>query len=1089
MYFFEAANATSILDVGFLGEAVNTTAQQIQKAILGNHAAESHNIHLVKGAAGTGKTTCLMSIAEGVQEVSKEEGPAALPCVIYQSLYAIRTREQFHQVMKECLTGVALGLEKNERPELASGTSCSLPRRTDVTRPGSEGARPRSLLFLLDDVDPWLSKIDQLQEALEDAKQAFQDRFHSVQSTNMVFALRELPEEARLQLKSWGCSFYELTGLGKEEYRLLLDWLIQCGEVPTSAQHEYALAGLNALDFCTAGNPDLTMRLARSLLKDTEKDINRALVRLLTELTPHYRRLLAERFAPMEKGILGALSSFGAGASSSVLSERLGVAPNAMRAHLSRLEKKCVVEKLHAGGIKVFYRIAGRYTFLRLWLRLKCEGTLPRPFQDAVALLMDCHRTPSAKSEAWFSIFDASIEAGLAPFRERAMRLMDQAVYIPTPAANSEEFVREFDTLKTNLEIEGSKRLSDVLEGIDHLFPLNANCCIYKGCFLGHELGFDDLAALEFQTACQLDPKGIFPALNRAIALIKLHRFDEAEFAAKDAASNLAASHEVQDTGELLRQLILRAHDIPTARVISYLFCLLASEDDYRWLVSRRTEISGFSSQGVVMAFGLLGATETVPTLLHRLEQEPGPIKVTIINALGAMEWSEDTELSVMGCLQDVSTMVRIAACNALGAKGSTRCLEILEQKLNDQVSRVRSAVVNALGKIAQRHGLVLGPLVSETWADDSSAVRASALRALRNADHFEASELAKCLGEESSEVRTEAALALGRSGGVDAVSHLASAIQHPDSLTRASIAIALGLTNQESAIGPLIKLSFDKDKIVCSRALLALGQLRARSAGLMIKEHLTSASPYVRSAALAVLSEVGYEGPLEPVLTCLQHASEEVRGNAIRALERIRVKEAAPHIERCLESSSTTLKSKAIWALGVLRTNVSAMALVPKLSDPSPKIRAMAGVALARIDTDVALHRLQTMLDKDHERQVRRVILLVLLKLAPQLVCRDAGTYQPLFAEAIRVLPPPHKEFLVRRMCAGFLQHAAPEQIGREGALLKHEEQLGEGFFGPYGAAVKYITGDEKRRAPELLPIETREAVYALCGNRLGEG
>ena len=187
-------------------------------------------------------------------------------------------------------------------------------------------------------------------------------------------------------------------------------------------------------------------------------------------------------------------------------------------------------------------------------------------------------------------------------------------------------------------------------------------------------------------------------------------------------------------------------------------------------------------------------------------------------------------------------------------------------------------------------------------------------LRAISDVGHTKfmmaSSELRKALSDPSPRIRREAALALTKIGGRDAIdailSHmsdhpelldddmvealgglksqrveaaLVGLLQDPRSVLRRAAAKALGRIGSQQAIPHLIEAAEDKDDVEIRRAVLqALRHLGANEADALILDALTDPHPSVRTAAAEAASELAVPGAAE----VLRQSIKEYRDQAL---------------------------------------------------------------------------------------------------------------------------------------------------------------------------------------------------------------
>jgi HEAT repeat protein len=242
--------------------------------------------------------------------------------------------------------------------------------------------------------------------------------------------------------------------------------------------------------------------------------------------------------------------------------------------------------------------------------------------------------------------------------------------------------------------------------------------------------------------------------------------------------------------------------------------------------------------------------------------------------------------------LSNPDETVRAVAARALARIGTREAAEALANTLNDasELTRLRMAEnLERLGPVAVEqllntldHGTPPGRLLAARVLGNLRALEVGpALReALRD--------------EESSDLRAQAALALGKIGNPDDLPALIEAASDETWPVRALAASALGMIGDVSTISTLRELTVDREwwvRLNASRALANIGPAGEKAlAGLLEDE-----DRYTRDRAAATLEERGI----------IRRAVEELdapgeKGEGARAMIRAMVRAGAVrHLER----------------------------------------------------------------------------------------------------------------------------------------------------------------------------------------------
>jgi len=236
---------------------------------------------------------------------------------------------------------------------------------------------------------------------------------------------------------------------------------------------------------------------------------------------------------------------------------------------------------------------------------------------------------------------------------------------------------------------------------------------------------------------------------------------------------------------------------------------------------------------------------------------------------------------------------VRAVAARALARIGTPDAAEALARTLNDPSELTRLRMAENLERIGP---LATGPLVEALESGDPKA-QVLAARILGNLRAAEAGpSLCRALHEGTlTDVRAQAALALGRIGNPEDVLEIQKAAEDEDWPVRAQTANALGMIGDLSTIPTLQKLTVDREwwvRLNASRALANIGPAGERA----LAEILEGENRFARDRAAATLEERGIvrraveelEAPGERGAGARAMVSAMVRAGAVSYLDRL---------------------------------------------------------------------------------------------------------------------------------------------------------------------------------------------------------
>jgi len=245
------------------------------------------------------------------------------------------------------------------------------------------------------------------------------------------------------------------------------------------------------------------------------------------------------------------------------------------------------------------------------------------------------------------------------------------------------------------------------------------------------------------------------------------------------------------------------------------------------------------------------------------------------------------------GLLSHPDETVRAVAARALARIGTPDAAEILARTLNDPSELTRLRMAENLERIGP---LATDPLMEALESGDPRAqvLAARILGSLRAAKAGPTLRQAM-IGGVLTDVRAQAALALGRIGNPEDVPALQEAAEDEDWPVRAQIANALGMIGELSTVPTLQKLSVDREwwvRLNASRALANIGPAGERA----LAEILDGDDRFARDRAATILEERGIvrrvveelEAPGEKGAGARAMVGAMVRAGAVKYLEHL---------------------------------------------------------------------------------------------------------------------------------------------------------------------------------------------------------
>ena len=278
--------------------------------------------------------------------------------------------------------------------------------------------------------------------------------------------------------------------------------------------------------------------------------------------------------------------------------------------------------------------------------------------------------------------------------------------------------------------------------------------------------------------------------------------------------------------------------------------------------------------------------------------------------------------------LKHAHESVRLSALGEiLGARAGAQALDQIAACLNDSNQRVRRAAITVLGETGP---VAIAALTGGLNEKQPCAIRmlAASLMARWSDEASSAIDpLIACLRASEEELRSVAALALGKIGG-EAVPALRKLLSNSNSPAQVGAAQALGYVGHSAAE------ALDDLRLITKGQYPVLLQLACASAAFKISGNSQDGLPIM--------------------LKALQSSDEPTRLNVLQSLGESGpgAQEATQMVVKCLDDKSATIRSSAALAMGRIgaRSPEVITALIPLLADSDSAVRLNTVVALSAL-------------------------------------------------------------------------------------------------------------------------------------------
>ncbi len=227
-----------------------------------------------------------------------------------------------------------------------------------------------------------------------------------------------------------------------------------------------------------------------------------------------------------------------------------------------------------------------------------------------------------------------------------------------------------------------------------------------------------------------------------------------------------------------------------------------------------------------------------------------------------------------------------IATGKARDREAIPRLIEILENE--NEVEWLRGCAAIALGRIAGDE--VADPLIKALQDKDLFVSRAVIL-ALGELKNEEALPHLKALlaNQAKKDLHPLAINVLAATGGKKVTSTLLEALENENSQVRCNAALALGDLRSKEAVVPFLKLMEDENETLRAIAASALGLIGDKRAADTLIKALEDKADTVRIIAASSLGYLGETKAIAPLERALKDKNKTVRAQAAAALSKLR--------------------------------------------------------------------------------------------------------------------------------------------------------------------------------------------------------
>ena len=330
------------------------------------------------------------------------------------------------------------------------------------------------------------------------------------------------------------------------------------------------------------------------------------------------------------------------------------------------------------------------------------------------------------------------------------------------------------------------------------------------------------------------------------------------------------------------------ATPVATLRLACDLLCRLADPRTIRPLLALVSHPSETVRESAIRAVSQFRDTKIETSLLQALSREASVGVVVAILKGLSLAATSFDPSAVRPLLRHPAPECRAAACQLLGKSGDGRQASGLMHCLKDSDSDVRRDAALALGQLLHVPAV---PQLIEMVSDSVEQVRASSVRAL------------------------------GFIADPRALSTLCASLRDPSESVRIAAADSLGILGDRRAVQPLCDAILDEPMVDVQIARIhALGQL-ADSSCLSTLSQLLHRPAQVKTQAIVALGQVGSEESVDLLLPLLRDSQAIIRYHAVLALGNLGDARAIVPVARLISDSDTLVLRGVVTALRQFNT------------------------------------------------------------------------------------------------------------------------------------------------------------------------
>ncbi len=437
-------------------------------------------------------------------------------------------------------------------------------------------------------------------------------------------------------------------------------------------------------------------------------------------------------------------------------------------------------------------------------------------------------------------------------------------------------------------------------------------------------------------------------------ALVRVAEADKPRVIARSEQSLIQRKFRDSFPADKIPPLIDHLHSTPKREVKSFILKFLGWSGDARALPVliahlEQPDTSEIAAQALI-DFGSAGIPMIVESLRNAEEDEVTALLLRVVNVIGATE----TIPSILPFLDHDNPMIRRLAIETLGQIPHAGSTDYLLVKLDDYDVACQQAAVNSVAALVQAFPeLKIDVLlkIRRLLQSSSTPVKLNSLSvfvSIQGEGYHD--ELLLASKDSDPVIRQKAVSLMGKFGEERFADQLVLSLADEATPVRLAAINAIVRLRPEKGLGPLISSLEDNDIWIRTAAAQALGEYRHPAALEPLMRHLATDLPPVRIAVIEALGKSEAAEVKDVLFACLREFDLEIRRAAMLALARVPGSDVFDLLVESLSDKDWRIRAAAATALGNRGDKYALPVLHRALEDSDTYVQQSVVLALDHI-------------------------------------------------------------------------------------------------------------------------------------------